>query len=148
MKNAKPTCQPSTGSYAKGNCIFTGTFLPVTRAPIPKRDPICSLAIAKHWSFNVRAEEFVTKFSTQISTMGCKFPTMCSSNIVLKPYPMNEPFSLAELIFSLKAYNRRSSPGADRIRYHALRSIDPSMHYKLLDIYNEVWRSGIIPDSY
>lgn len=59
-----------------------------------------------------------------------------------------EDFTLGELSVVLTSRKRRSAPGADGITYQMLRNLDSSMQPRLLQAYNEVWRTGRRPPSW
>lgn len=59
-----------------------------------------------------------------------------------------EEFTLSELTVVLKHRTKQSSPGTDGITYQVLRNIGRSILPRLLDAYNEVWRTGQLPPSW
>ena len=56
----------------------------------------------------------------------------------------NQPFSLSELIDSLKRSNN-TSVGPDEIHYEFLKQLPDISLLFLLDIYNDIWSSGNVP---
>lgn len=105
------------------------------------------MAIVKRYSFIQLAEDFANKFAEPIPTIEYTLNTASSDAFYNTPLAMDKSFSLAGLRRALCNCKRKSAPGADRITHQALKSIDPSMHNKLLESYNKVWSSGSIPDT-
>ncbi|KAH7974438.1 hypothetical protein HPB49_015519 [Dermacentor silvarum] len=60
----------------------------------------------------------------------------------------NEDFTLYELTFVLQSRKRRSAPGSDGITYQMLPNLDHSQLPHLVEAYNAVSRSGVIPASW
>lgn len=60
----------------------------------------------------------------------------------------DEEFSLSELRAALKVCRKKSAPGEDGISYKVLCNLDAFYHIVLLQLYNNVWHSGIIPASW
>jgi ribonuclease HI len=58
---------------------------------------------------------------------------------------MNSPFTTAELEDALKTLKLRKSPGADKITNEMLLNLGPKAKKKLLQLMNESWRTGIVP---
>ncbi|KAH7965092.1 hypothetical protein HPB49_003306 [Dermacentor silvarum] len=54
-------------------------------------------------------------------------------------------FTIGELRTVLTSRRRRSAPGSDGVTYQMLRNFDSDQLHHLLDAYNAVWRSGVIP---
>ncbi|KAH7965275.1 hypothetical protein HPB49_005791 [Dermacentor silvarum] len=54
-------------------------------------------------------------------------------------------FTIGELRTVLASRRRRSAPGSDGVTYQMLRNFDSDQLHHLLDAYNAVWRSGVIP---
>ncbi|KAH7979081.1 hypothetical protein HPB49_008011 [Dermacentor silvarum] len=54
-------------------------------------------------------------------------------------------FTIGELRTVLASRRRRSAPGSDGVTYQMLRNFDSEQLHHLLDAYNAVWRSGVIP---
>lgn len=54
-------------------------------------------------------------------------------------------FTLSELRIVLNTRKRRSAPGADGLTHQVLRNVDAAQLPSLLEAFNGVWRSGIIP---
>ncbi|XP_072145536.1 uncharacterized protein [Dermacentor andersoni] len=57
-------------------------------------------------------------------------------------------FTLSELRTVLASRKRRSAPGSDGVTYQMLRNLDGDQLLLLLDAFNEVWRTGSIPDEW
>lgn len=57
-------------------------------------------------------------------------------------------FTLSELTVVLQSRKRHSASGADGITYQMLRKLDSSVQARLLQAYNEVWRTGRRPPSW
>lgn len=60
----------------------------------------------------------------------------------------NEDFSMDELTFVLQSRKRRSALGSDGVTCQMLRNLDCSQLPHLLDAYNAIWCSGVIPASW
>lgn len=59
----------------------------------------------------------------------------------------NVPFTMEELKESLRC-SKDSTSGPDQVHYQMLRHLPDEWLSKLLDIYNEIWSSGRLPDSW
>lgn len=59
-----------------------------------------------------------------------------------------EEFTLSELTAVLNNRTKRSAPGVDGLTYQVLRNIDPSTRPRLLEAYNEVWRTSQVPPGW
>ncbi|XP_075556524.1 uncharacterized protein LOC142588571 [Dermacentor variabilis] len=57
-------------------------------------------------------------------------------------------FTIGELRTVLTSRKRRSAPGSDGVTYQMLRNLDGDQLLLLLDAYNNVWRTGCIPDEW
>ncbi|KAK8767634.1 hypothetical protein V5799_005586, partial [Amblyomma americanum] len=58
------------------------------------------------------------------------------------------PFTLRELSAVLTRSRRRTAPGIDGITYQMLRNLGEDHRTSLLSSFNEVWRTGILPDAW
>ncbi|XP_072145534.1 uncharacterized protein [Dermacentor andersoni] len=57
-------------------------------------------------------------------------------------------FTIGELRTVLTSRKLRSAPGSDGVTYQMLRNLDGDQLLLLLDAYNNVWRTGSIPDEW
>lgn len=60
----------------------------------------------------------------------------------------NAPFSYRELETAMNEMNKDSAPGPDGIFYRQVKEANVSLLNKLLDLYNEIWRTGRQPDDW
>lgn len=58
---------------------------------------------------------------------------------------MEDQLNMGELLEAIYTANTGSAPGPDGITYQALRNLPEEAKQKLLDSYNEVWNSGVLP---
>ena len=58
---------------------------------------------------------------------------------------MNQPFTLRELEEAMLSLKKKKAPGADQITNEMLLHLGPKAKKKLLQLYNESWKSGIVP---
>ena len=58
---------------------------------------------------------------------------------------MNSPFTLEEFEQGLKALQLKKSPGPDKITNEMLLNLGPRTKKKLLQLYNESWKTGNVP---
>lgn len=63
------------------------------------------------------------------------------------PSPINSPFSLKELQSAIKKC-RSSAPGPDGILIPLIKNLPPQLLDFLLRVYNDIWSSGIFPQSW
>jgi ribonuclease HI len=63
--------------------------------------------------------------------------------------PFNNPLTLTEIKRALASTSSsNTSPGQDGITYTMLRMMDDMSLFKLQDVFNDVWVSGILPPSW
>lgn len=62
--------------------------------------------------------------------------------------PLNEKFKYEELTRALSMIRRNSAPGRDGVEYIMLKNLTEEMKNILLNMYNEVWFTGEIPDTW
>ncbi|XP_049270066.1 uncharacterized protein LOC125757867 [Rhipicephalus sanguineus] len=60
----------------------------------------------------------------------------------------NEPIRMHELVAALDGCKRRSAPGADGITFQMLRNLEEGGRQRLLGLYNDVWNTGELPESW
>ena len=58
---------------------------------------------------------------------------------------MNKDFSLQELNDALESLKNNKSPGPDKITNEMLQHLGPIAKAKLLEIYNNSWKKGQVP---
>jgi len=58
---------------------------------------------------------------------------------------MNTPFTEKELEEAMSSLKPKKSPGPDQITNEMLLNLGPKAKKKLLQIYNESWRKGVVP---
>ena len=61
---------------------------------------------------------------------------------------MNTPFNLQELKDGLSALKQRKAPGPDKITNEMLLHLGPKSKKKLLQLFNESWRTGTVPQAW
>lgn len=61
---------------------------------------------------------------------------------------VNMDFNVRELRVALRSTRHRSSPGPDGIPYKAISSLGPSAIGKYMELLNDTWRDGKLPDSW
>lgn len=62
--------------------------------------------------------------------------------------PIDQPFTMAELLAALQDSNARSTPGADGISYSALRNLPESQKETFLGWINVTWEVGELPKEW
>ncbi|XP_040071997.1 uncharacterized protein LOC120844329 [Ixodes scapularis] len=60
---------------------------------------------------------------------------------------LDAPFTLGELTAALLKSKARSAPGHDNVNWQDLRNLPLSAQQKLLDIINDTWEQGSVPDT-
>lgn len=60
----------------------------------------------------------------------------------------DEPFSLREMLVALADVNVESSPGSDNISFVQIQHAGDKMQTKILEIFNVIWSSGIVPEDW
>lgn len=58
---------------------------------------------------------------------------------------INQPFTLRELQEAMLSLKKKKAPGVDQITNEMLLHLGPKAKKKLLQMYNESWKSGIVP---
>ena len=58
---------------------------------------------------------------------------------------MNQPFTLRELEEGMLSLKKKKAPGADQITNEMLLHIGPKAKKKRLQLFNESWKAGIVP---
>ncbi|CAK9813872.1 RNA-directed DNA polymerase from mobile element jockey [Anthophora plagiata] len=61
---------------------------------------------------------------------------------------LDSPFNLTELNYTIHTTNSRSAPGPDKIEYNMIKNLSTKSRLLLLDILNEYFTSGQIPNSW
>ena len=61
---------------------------------------------------------------------------------------MNLPFNMQELEEAMTALQLKKSPGPDNITNEMLLHLGPKAKKKLLQLYNESWRTGTVPQAW
>ena len=61
---------------------------------------------------------------------------------------MNIPFNDRELEDALKALKDKKSPGPDKITNEMLKHMGPKAKSKLIGLYNNSWKEGIVPQKW
>lgn len=61
---------------------------------------------------------------------------------------MNKPFSSNELDEALSTLKLKKSPGPDQITNEMLLHLGPQAKKKLLQLYNESWKTGVVPQTW
>ena len=64
------------------------------------------------------------------------------------PDYMNIPFNDRELEDALKALKDKKSPGPDKITNEMLKNMGPKAKSKLIGLYNNSWKEGIVPQKW
>lgn len=60
----------------------------------------------------------------------------------------NTEFTISVLSLVLDRRKRGSAPGGDGVTYQALCNLTQSQIWRLLDTFNQVWRTGVIPTAW
>lgn len=60
----------------------------------------------------------------------------------------NDPFSFRELENAMREMNKDSAPGPDGILYDQIKEANQALLNKLLDLFNEIWRTGEQPHEW
>ncbi|XP_077558174.1 uncharacterized protein LOC144173782 [Haemaphysalis longicornis] len=61
---------------------------------------------------------------------------------------LNDPFTMAELLSALQETKITSAPGPDGITYSALRNLPEAHKEQLLDWFNAIWESSVLPNEW
>ncbi|XP_037515483.1 uncharacterized protein LOC119391904 [Rhipicephalus sanguineus] len=59
-----------------------------------------------------------------------------------------QPIGMHELVAALDGAKRRSAPGVDGITFQMLRNLDGAGRQRLLEYYNNVWCTRVLPESW
>lgn len=126
------------------------TVLKGLTEPVTQRDPFRSLSVATGRSELQLAEEYCGRLTSQ--PHGGLALTL-ASDIPIVPEPptepsLDQPFSLMELESALCRSPMHTSPGADHVTYKALRNLPLRGRQLLLQIFNESWRAGSVPQEW
>lgn len=125
----------------------------LTGAKVP-RHPIASLAIDTGRPLKEIAEVLADEFSRQ-QAAPLPLPEQLReiTDTPVNPSPDREvmlanysDFTLTELTEALGRCKKKSAPGPDGITYQAFRNVDPVYHADILEKFNIIWRTGILPN--
>ncbi|PVD27012.1 hypothetical protein C0Q70_12162 [Pomacea canaliculata] len=58
---------------------------------------------------------------------------------------MNKPFNMREFEEAVKTLSQKKSPGPDKVTNEMLQHLGPRAKTKLLDLFNNSWNSGHVP---
>ncbi|PVD27237.1 hypothetical protein C0Q70_12392 [Pomacea canaliculata] len=58
---------------------------------------------------------------------------------------MNKPFNMKEFEEAVKTLSQKKSPGPDKVTNEMLQHLGPRAKTKLLDLFNNSWNSGHVP---
>ena len=72
----------------------------------------------------------------------------CETNEINAPDYMKKPFTLDEMEEAKASLKLKRSPGPDKITNEMLLHLGPKANSKLLQIYNNSWKTGHIPQSW
>ena len=61
-------------------------------------------------------------------------------------YEMNSPFIMEELKTALSSLSLKKAPGPDQVSNEMLINMGPQGKKKLLQLFNDSWRTGIVPE--
>ena len=61
-------------------------------------------------------------------------------------FEMNSPFKMEELKAALSCLSLKKAPGPDEITNEMLINMGPQAKKKLLQLFNDSWRTGIVPE--
>ena len=64
----------------------------------------------------------------------------------MEPTEMNSPFKIDELRTALSSLQLKKAPGPDQITNEMLINMGPQAKKKLLQLINDSWRTGIVPE--
>lgn len=121
-------------SIARGRKTAPQQLYPFRALALSLRQP--ELAIAEEYCQKLTSNSTGTSYNAQV--------LVYSKNRTL----FDELFSLSELNEALNLSNRPSSPGPDNIRYAALAHLGEQGKSRLLNLYNQSWESGVVPESW
>ena len=127
-------------------------ILKALRTPEVCKNPTAAICITTGRSPQILAEEFADLFASPMSRDNANgdLNSLTSDNSLTifygPPCEMDQAdFTLVELRHALSLSYRRTAPGEDGVTYQALRNIDEAFHQGILDEYNKVWRTCLIP---
>lgn len=96
---------------------------------------------------NLQIEQNINKALDKLSPPWCITNPMnipeCSPNEHFDAY-----FNLNEFTIALDSRNSKSSPGLDGIDYNVIKKLPFNLKLILLDIYNEMYQTGIFPEEW
>ena len=119
---------PTTISLEKDGKTITGKE--VANCFIDNYEDTCSVYIPSERKKEVQAELNHQKTNSDAQTT---------------PECMNKDFSLQELNDALESLKNNKSPGPDKITNEMLQHLGPIAKAKLLEIYNNSWKKGQVP---
>lgn len=111
-----------------------------------QRVPFKALALFQRREDIEVAEDFCRKIAGQSTYAGA----LCTDSIMphSRDSRMDLPFTTEELDAALALCSRSSSPGPDGISYRILCHLGERARNALLDIFNESWRDGNVPQEW
>ena len=71
-----------------------------------------------------------------------------TSTIESRNTKLNQEFTMKEMKAAIHQSKQTSAPGPDNIHYAMLKNIPPPATQILLQLYNNVWTQGIIPEEW
>ncbi|XP_077508593.1 uncharacterized protein LOC144119977 [Amblyomma americanum] len=122
------------------------------------RHPVLGAAIARGVSYLAMAEQLADHFSASLTVSVPPLVPLAQPPPGRPPLPAGVTSSVAalceapitphELHRALHRSKQRSAPGADGLTLQMLRNLGAPEQARLLDAFNIIWDSGILPESW
>lgn len=122
------------------------------------RQPVLTAAIAMNLREDALAEQLADQFSVVAVAPPAAVPDRGAPGLPQGHHPAwaasqiealcRESITAHELNAALARTKRRSAPGADGITYQMLRNLDDAGRRRLLGAMNEVWWTGVLPETW
>lgn len=138
-------------------CESIDSHLPSSRAwnlvqsfliPPALHQPVASFAITSGLSILSAVDLLADKFAEAGQAKQCFSQGITIHDRVGTSLCADEDFSLTELKHALKLCKRRAAPGPDGVSNQSLKNLDLKFLPLLLEYFNNVWRSGVVPEEW
>lgn len=152
FKDFTTSLNPTTSSAILWQNIrkLTGNYIPRSISSISFNNNIITSAkeisetFASYWSQNSLDSKFSNCFQSEKSqTLASLSVTSCCSRSMV----IESPFNMRELSYSLKT-SKGKTPGLDKISYPMIAMVPNFFKYRILNLYNNIFDSGIIPQFF